>query len=32
MIEKRTRRKGGQGFIEVTTEKYMPRFKYNWHN
>jgi len=29
MIEKSTRRKGGQGVIEVTTEKYMPRFKYN---
>ena len=32
MIEKRTRRKRGQGVIKVTNEKYMPGLKYNWHN
>jgi len=32
MTEKSTRRKGGQGVTEVMTEKYTPRFKYNWHN
>jgi len=32
MIKKRTRRKGGQGVMKVTTEKYLPRSKYNWHN